>query len=49
MEGRVEQRLAEFRLTQEIIEQELQVLDEAAKTDKTGWFKRTGWMEFFKD
>jgi hypothetical protein len=25
------------------------VLDEAAKTDKTGWYKRTEWMEFFKD
>jgi hypothetical protein len=45
----VDQRLAEFKLRQEIIEKELQVLDEAAKTDKTGWYKRTGRMEFFKD
>ena len=45
----VEGRLAEFKVTQEIVEKELQVLDEAAKTDKTGWYKRTGWIEFFKD
>ncbi|KAF2626978.1 hypothetical protein BU25DRAFT_469294 [Macroventuria anomochaeta] len=31
------------------IEQELQTLKEAARTDETGWFKRTGWLEFFKD
>jgi hypothetical protein len=49
VEATVDCRLAEFKLTQEIIEKELQVLDEAAKTDKTGWYKRTGWMEFFKD
>ncbi|KAH8723306.1 hypothetical protein GQ44DRAFT_597986, partial [Phaeosphaeriaceae sp. PMI808] len=29
-------------------ERELQILEEAAKTDKTGWFKRTGWLEHFK-
>jgi hypothetical protein len=49
LENTVDQRLAEFKSTQEIIEKELQVLDEAAKTDKTGWYRRTGWMEFFKD
>jgi superfamily II DNA helicase RecQ len=46
---KVARRLAEFKLTREIIEEELHILDEAAKTDKTGWYKRTGWMEFFKD
>jgi hypothetical protein len=36
-------------LTQQEIEEELQTLEAAAKVDKTGWFKRTGWLEFFKD
>lgn len=49
VERTIEGRLAEFKVTQEIVGKELQVLDEAAKTDKTGWYKRTGWMEFFKD
>ncbi|CAE7173591.1 RecQ family helicase [Pyrenophora teres f. teres] len=26
----------------------MQVMDQAAKTDKTGWFKRTGWLLFFE-
>jgi hypothetical protein len=23
-------------------------MEDVAKTDKTGWFKRTGWLEFLK-
>ena len=41
--------LAEYELIQQEVEEELQTLEEAAKTDKTGWFKRTGWLEFLKD
>jgi hypothetical protein len=26
----------------------MDVMGDAAKTDKTGWFKRTGWLEHFK-
>jgi hypothetical protein len=26
----------------------MHVMEEAAKTDKTGWFKRTGWLLFLK-
>jgi hypothetical protein len=26
----------------------MQVMDEAAKTDKTSWFKRTGWLSFLQ-
>jgi hypothetical protein len=49
VESRVQTRLAEYKLTQQEIKEELQTLRTAAKTDKTGWFKRTGWLEFFKD
>jgi hypothetical protein len=45
----VAEQLAEYQSTQQQIEEELQVFSEAAKTDKTGWFKRTGWLEHFKD
>ena len=27
----------------------MDVMGDAAKTDKTGWFKRAGWLEHFKD
>ncbi|OSS43486.1 hypothetical protein B5807_11973 [Epicoccum nigrum] len=47
--GGVSGVLAEYELTQQEVEEELQTLEEAAKTDKTGWFKRTGWLEFLKD
>jgi hypothetical protein len=30
------------------IEDDMQVIEEAAKTDKTGWYKRTGWLPFLK-
>jgi hypothetical protein len=39
-------RLAEWEVTTRAYEEQAQVMDaEAAKTDKTGWFKRTGWLE----
>jgi hypothetical protein len=44
----VQQRLAEWQATQQVYEEEAKILDaEAAKTDRTGWFKRTGWLEHF--
>jgi hypothetical protein len=30
------------------IEDDMQVIEEAAKTNKTGWFKRTRWLPFLK-
>jgi hypothetical protein len=30
------------------IEDDMQVMEEAVKTDKTGWFKRIGWLPFLK-
>jgi hypothetical protein len=35
-ERRLERRLAEFQLTQESVKQDLQILKDAAKTDRTG-------------
>ena len=49
VENAVQAQLAEYKLTQQEIEEELQTLEAAAKIDKTGWFKRTGWLEFLKD
>jgi hypothetical protein len=44
----VEERLAEWQLTQRAHEERAQVIDaHVAKTDKTGWFERTGWLEHF--
>jgi hypothetical protein len=44
----VKERLAEWQLTQHVHEERAQVIDaHVAKTDKTGWFKRTGWLEHF--
>jgi hypothetical protein len=45
----VKERLAEWQLTQHAHEERAQVMDaHVAKTDKTGWFKRTGWLEHFR-
>ncbi|KAL5396423.1 hypothetical protein PMIN03_012962 [Paraphaeosphaeria minitans] len=39
-------RLAEWQLTKQLHEEEAQTMSrQVAKTDKTGWFKRTGWLE----
>jgi truncated hemoglobin YjbI len=35
-ERRLKRRLAEFQLTQESVKQDLQILEDAAKTDRTG-------------
>jgi hypothetical protein len=44
----VKERLAEWQLTQHAHEERAQVMDaQVAKTDKMGWFKRTGWLEHF--
>jgi hypothetical protein len=40
-------QLNKYKLTQQAVEKELQVLEDAAKTDKTGWYKCIGWLEFF--
>ena len=46
----VSERLAEWKLTKHAHEEKAQVMDaQVAKTDKTGWFKRTGWLEHFAD
>ena len=46
----VSERLAEWKLTKHAHEKKAQVMDaQVAKTDKTGWFKRTGWLEHFAD
>lgn len=42
----VDALLHEWRQTESKHEEEMQVMDiEAAKTDRTGWFSRTGWLE----
>jgi superfamily II DNA helicase RecQ len=42
----VRRRLVEWKATKQIHDKRAQIMDaEAAKTDKTGWFKRTGWLE----
>jgi hypothetical protein len=44
----IKERLAEWQLTQHAYKERAQVMDaQVAKTDKTGWFKRTGWLEHF--
>jgi superfamily II DNA or RNA helicase len=44
----VDTLLSEWKSTQERHEAEMQVMDaEIAKTDKTGWFNRTGWPQHF--
>jgi hypothetical protein len=44
----VEKQLAEWKATQQMHQEKAQIMDaEVAKTDKTGWFKRTGWLEHF--
>ena len=46
----VSERLAEWQLTKHAHKEQAQVIDaQVAKTDKTGWFKQTGWLEHFAD
>jgi hypothetical protein len=44
----VQEQLNAWREVQKQLEEETQVIEDVAKTDKTGWFKRTGWLEFLK-
>ena len=44
----VQQQLGEYQKVRQQIEDDMQVMEEAVKTDKTGWFKRTGWLPFLK-
>jgi len=44
----VKEQLAEWDTTKQAHQEKAQIMDaEVAKTDKTGWFKRTGWLEHF--
>jgi hypothetical protein len=44
----VQQQLNNYQKVRQQLEEEMQVIEEAAKTKKTGWFKRTGWLTFFE-
>jgi superfamily II DNA helicase RecQ len=46
VKGEMDRLLAGWSETKLLEEEKAQIMDaEAAKTDKTGWFKRTGWLE----
>ncbi|KAI9882030.1 MAG: hypothetical protein M1823_006233, partial [Watsoniomyces obsoletus] len=46
VQDKVDKLLASWSETKQLEEEKAQVMDaEAAKTDRTGWFKRTGWLE----
>jgi hypothetical protein len=45
----VENQLNTWLEVREQLNEDMDVMEDAAKTDKTGWFKRAGWLEFFKD
>lgn len=46
VQGEVDRLLTNWKETKKSQEEKAQTMDvEAAKTDKTGWFKRTGWLE----
>jgi hypothetical protein len=42
------QQLRNYKKVQKEIEDDMQVIEEAAKTNKTNWFKRTEWLLFLK-
>jgi len=44
----VQQQLSDYQKVRKEIEDDMHVMEEAAKTDQTGWFKRTGWLPFLK-
>lgn len=49
VQGDVDRLLADWNVTLQEEETRAQVMaTEVAKTDKTGWFKRTGWLEHFQ-
>jgi hypothetical protein len=43
----IQQQLNAYQEVRQQLEEDLLVMEEAAKTDKTGWFKKTGWLVFF--
>jgi len=44
----VKEQLVEWDATKRVHKENAHIMDvEVAKTDKTGWFKRTGWLEHF--
>jgi hypothetical protein len=45
----VEEQLSTWHDVRKQLEEDIDIMGDAAKTDKTGWFKRAGWLEFFKD
>jgi hypothetical protein len=48
-EAEVKTLVDEWNTTRERHEEEMQLMDaEVAKTDRTGWFNRTGWPAHFK-
>lgn len=38
----VQQQLSDYQKVRKAIEDDMQVMEKAVKTDKTSWFKRTG-------
>jgi hypothetical protein len=45
----VMQQLDAWQKVRVQLEEDMQVMGDAAKIDKTSWFKRAGWLELFKD
>jgi hypothetical protein len=45
----VEPQLSTWHGVRKQLKEDMDVMEDAAKTDKTGWFKRSGWLEFFQD
>jgi superfamily II DNA helicase RecQ len=43
-----QQQLSDYQKVRKQIDDDMQVMEEAAKTDKTGWFTRTKWLPFLK-
>jgi hypothetical protein len=43
-----QKQLSDYQKVRKQINDDMQVMEEAAKTDKTGWFTRTKWLPFLK-
>jgi superfamily II DNA or RNA helicase len=43
-----QQQLSDYQKVRKQLENDSHVMEDAAKTDKFGWFKRTGWLAFPK-
>jgi hypothetical protein len=44
----VQEQLNAWHGVRKQLEEDIQVIEDVAKTNKTSWFKRTGWLEFLK-